>query len=57
MTAAIARRAEARMAKDFASADGVREEMAEKGIQIMDTPAGTVWRPNPRLDIANEPVT
>ena len=27
-------------------ADQVREEMASKGIQIMDTPQGTTWRPN-----------
>ena len=43
--AAIDRRAEARKAKDFAMADQVREEMASKGVQIMDTPQGTTWRP------------
>ena len=44
--AAIERRAAARKAKDFAMADQVRDEMASKGIQIMDTPQGTTWRPN-----------
>ena len=46
---AIERRALARSAKDFSKADAVREEMAERGIQIMDTPEGTTWRPRPVL--------
>ena len=49
---AIERRAAARKEKDFAAADAVREEIAAKGIQILDTPEGTVWRPNPNLEIA-----
>ena len=44
---AIQRRATARAAKDFAKADAVREEVAGRGIQIMDTPGGTIWRPRP----------
>ena len=49
---AIERRAAARKEKDFAAADAVREEIAAKGIQILDTPEGTIWRPNPNLEIA-----
>ncbi len=47
---AMERRAAARAAKDFAKADAVREEAAERGIQIMDTPEGMTWRPRPVLD-------
>lgn len=49
---AIEKRASARKAKNFAAADALREEIAAKGIQILDTPEGTVWRPNPNLEIA-----
>ena len=41
---AIARRAAARKAKDFAEADRVRTELLERGIELMDTSAGTEWR-------------
>ncbi len=41
----IAARAEARAAKDFAAADAVRQELAAVGINIMDSPQGTTWRP------------
>ncbi len=40
----IARRAEARKAKDFAQADAMRDELKGLGIEIMDTPRGTTWR-------------
>lgn len=40
----IARRAEARKAKDFAAADAIRQAMAERGVEIMDSPGGTTWR-------------
>jgi cysteinyl-tRNA synthetase len=43
--AAIEERATARGAKDFAAADAVREKLEKCGIAIMDTPAGTMWRP------------
>lgn len=43
---AIQRRAEARQNKDYAAADSVRLEMEARGIQIMDTAAGTTWRPS-----------
>ena len=45
MEDAIQRRAEARKNKDFAAADGVRDELAAKGLAIMDLPGGTTWRP------------
>lgn len=47
---AIERRAAARASKDFAKADAIREEVGGRGIQIMDTPEGTTWRPRPLLD-------
>lgn len=50
MAAAIQKRAKARKANDFAAADAVRDEMAQRGIQIMDTPQGTTWRPAANLD-------
>ena len=42
--AAIASRAEARKAKDFARSDALRDELKTRGIEIMDTPRGTTWR-------------
>eukprot|EP00798_Chlamydomonas_sp_ICE-L_P028262 gene28262-31367_t len=41
----IEERKEARANKDFARGDELRDEMAVKGILIMDTPEGTTWRP------------
>ena len=38
-----ARRA-ARARRDFATADRIRQELAERGVQIEDTPTGTKWR-------------
>jgi len=40
---AIARRAEAKKAKDFATADKIRDELKEMGIMIKDTAQGVVW--------------
>jgi cysteinyl-tRNA synthetase len=40
----IARRNQARKQKDFAEADAIRTELAKRGVEIMDTPAGTRWR-------------
>ena len=40
----IAKRNAARKAKDFATADALRAELAKRSIEIMDTPAGTRWR-------------
>ncbi|MGN1080199.1 MAG: cysteine--tRNA ligase, partial [Alphaproteobacteria bacterium] len=42
--ALIQKRANARKAKDFATADAVRKELADKGIVIEDTPSGTQWK-------------
>ena len=44
VAAGIAERAAARAAKDFAAADAVRLRLAERGILLMDSPAGTTWR-------------
>ena len=39
----ILKRAEAKKAKDFATADAIREELAAKGIVLKDTREGTTW--------------
>ncbi|HKY02536.1 MAG TPA: cysteine--tRNA ligase [Burkholderiales bacterium] len=41
---AIAARAAAKKAKNFAEADALRRELAEAGIVLEDGPAGTTWR-------------
>lgn len=40
----IEKRAVARKAKDFATADAVRKELSDNGILIEDTPTGTQWK-------------
>jgi cysteinyl-tRNA synthetase len=40
----IAERGEAKKAKDFARADGIREALKKRGIMLEDGPAGTSWR-------------
>ncbi|MBR0132208.1 MAG: cysteine--tRNA ligase, partial [Lachnospiraceae bacterium] len=42
----LAKRKEAKKAKDFATADAIREELSAKGITIKDTREGTVWEIN-----------
>jgi cysteinyl-tRNA synthetase len=42
---AIARRDEARAAKDFATSDRIRDELQAMGLEVMDTPEGTTVRP------------
>lgn len=42
--ALVAKRAEAKKAKDFATADKIRDELKERGIVIEDTPQGAKWK-------------
>lgn len=36
-------RAEAKSAKDFGTADAIRDRLTAAGVQIEDTPAGAKW--------------
>ena len=40
----IAQRVEARLGKDFAESDRIRDELAGQGIVLEDGPGGTTWR-------------
>ena len=40
----MAKRAEARAAKDFAESDRIRDELGAKGVALMDG-GSQVWRP------------
>ncbi len=42
--ALVARRTDARAAKDFAEADAIRDQLQAMGIEVEDTAAGPVWR-------------
>ena len=40
----IIERKQARESKDFTRADEIREELTKMGVEIEDTPKGTIWR-------------
>jgi cysteinyl-tRNA synthetase len=40
----IAKRAEAKRTKDFATADSIRQNLKDRGILLEDGPAGTTWK-------------
>lgn len=42
--ALIQKRTEAKKAKDFATADSIRDELKNRGIILLDSPAGTSWK-------------
>jgi len=42
--ALVAKRQAARAAKDFATSDRIRDELAAEGIEVVDTPTGPTWR-------------
>jgi cysteinyl-tRNA synthetase len=42
--ALVAEREAARQAKDFATSDRIRDELAAEGIELVDTPEGPSWR-------------
>jgi cysteinyl-tRNA synthetase len=44
VAALVERREQARADKDWAGADRIRDELLERGIQLEDTPNGTIWR-------------
>lgn len=44
VNALIQRREEARLQKDWQAADDAREELAKKGISVIDTDSGPVWK-------------
>jgi len=45
VNAIIQRREEARQGKDWKAADEARDELIRKGIQVIDTATGPVWKP------------
>jgi cysteinyl-tRNA synthetase len=44
VASAIEERLQARNNKDFSRADQIRDELAEKGIELLDSVAGTTWK-------------
>ena len=40
----IAKRDAAREAKDWSLSDSIRDELAQMGVEVQDTPEGTKWR-------------
>jgi cysteinyl-tRNA synthetase len=50
----LTEREEARTRRDFAAADQIRADLERSGVEIRDTPEGTVWKPRPLRDLAAE---
>jgi cysteinyl-tRNA synthetase len=50
--ALVAERHAARQARDFATSDRIRDELAADGIELIDTPDGTRWRRSGTTDPA-----
>ena len=46
ITKLVEERTAAKKAKDFAKADQIRNDLAARGITIVDTPAGAIWKRN-----------
>lgn len=40
----VAERSAARQRKDFAAADRIRDDLAARGVEVMDNPGGSSWR-------------
>lgn len=46
ITALVEQRTAAKKAKDFATADKIRNDLAARGISIIDSPTGVIWKRN-----------
>ena len=46
INALVEQRTQAKKAKDFATADKIRNELAARGISIIDSPTGVIWKRN-----------
>lgn len=47
--AKVSERDAAKKAKDFAKADRLRDELAQMGVELRDTPTGTTWHIKPKF--------
>ncbi|MHB8637953.1 MAG: cysteine--tRNA ligase [Fimbriimonadaceae bacterium] len=45
----VAARTEAKLGKDFATADAIRAQIEAIGVELQDTPAGTTWKVKARI--------
>ncbi len=43
----LQKRSQARLERNFSEADRIRDELAAKGIQVLDSPQGTTWKIRP----------